>query len=713
MAEEVSAEEVSDAEYLAAIRAKHGVGMSGADEARLLAQGVALGFGDEIEAAVRALSPTVTYAEALKEIRESISKAKESYPLKSAALEVGGALVPGLAAAPFTGGTSLIPSIGRAAAIGAAEGAIYGLGTGEGAEGRIKEGVKGAVTGAILNPAVQKGMQSVTGGATGLSNYLRGKFGNKLAKPVQDEVMRIVEGSGLSVDEIIMRIDNGEIFPDMSESALTELRGYAAQGGKGQEIIDEALRRRSSTLKTDVIETLQRDLATDTPTGNITMAFNKNIKELKAAESKAYDELFKDAEVNLPIGPNSAPALNAVVGDLLQDFTFLRPKVNQILTANKLPPIFKVGKDKKLTLTRALDLETVEQIRRALSNRVDKGFKSSDSALAIPQKARLTELTQLLDEISEPLKQTRAKWSSIMDAQEMFEKGKSALNMKPEELEELVFDMSADNLTALRTGFTTMLKFKAGANARQTLINKLDKLDGNERIVLETLYPDEAFDSIADKILKSRQAFTTEGQTLRGSMTPFTQQAVKRQGSGANLSDLADVLTSTTIGNVSGAAYSSARIVKRTLGKEAAALNEDQIAEISRILVTESPSVFSNAVKNVEGREKLIAIILKITRSVAGGLGTSAIVAGDEIVGDTIANMFSPASASASEMPQPTQREIDLYNSVNLPSAFGTDNPLLYDQETGERYGGDSPALDSLVSTIKPNASKKIRQSAQ
>ena len=690
MAEETSAEK------LERLRSKYEVGMGGADRARLVAQGAALGFGDEIEAAVRAMSPNVTYEEAIKEIRDSISGAKEAFPLEAAGLEIAGAFIPGLAAAPFTGGGSLIPTLGRAAAIGAVEGGIYGLGTGEGAEGRIKEGVKGAVTGAILNPVVQKGMKVVTGGAQGLASYLRSKLGSKLAKPVQDEVMRIVEGSGLSVDEILMRIDNGEIFPDMSESALTELRGYASQGGTGQEIISDTLRERSKTLKTDVVETLQRDLAADTPTGNVTMAFNKNIKELKLAESKAYDELFKDAEINLPIGPNSAPALNSVVEELLQDFKFLRPKVNAILKANKLPPIFKVV-DGKLTLTRALDLETVEQMRRALSNRVDKGFKSSDSALAIPQKARLDELTQLLDEISDPLKQTRAKWSSIMDAQEMFEKGKSALNMKPEELEELVFDMSADNLTALRTGFTTMLKFKAGANARQTLINKLDKLDGNERIVLETLYPDEAFDSIADKILKSRQAFTTETQTLRGSMTPFTQQAIKRQGSGANIADLTDIITTLPMGNMSGAVFSSARIVRRTLGKEAAALSEDQVAEISRILVTQDSSVFSNAVRNVEGREKLIAIILKITRSVAGGLGTSAIVAGDEVVGDTVADLVGVSPASAGEMPQ-----------VNLPSPYGTDNPLLYNQETGERYGGGSPALESLVNTISPSAREKI-----
>ena len=194
------------------LRAKYDIKMSTAQKARLIGQGAALGFGDEIEAAIRAMSPNVTYSEAIDEIRSSISEAKEAFPLESAGYEIGGAFIPGLAAAPFTGGGSLIPTMGRAAAIGAAEGAIYGIGTGTDAESRLTEGAKGAVTGAIVNPAVQKGFQVVTGGAQGLSTYLRNKFGNKLAKPVEDEVMRIVEASGLSVDEILSRIADGEIF---------------------------------------------------------------------------------------------------------------------------------------------------------------------------------------------------------------------------------------------------------------------------------------------------------------------------------------------------------------------------------------------------------------------------------------------------------------------------------------------------------------------
>ena len=109
---------------------------------------------------------------------------------------------------------------------------------------------------------------------------------------------------------------------------------------------------------------------------------------------------------------------------------------------------------------------------------------------------------------------------------------------------------------------------------------------------------------------------------------------------------------------------------------------------------------FSNAVKNVEGREKLIATILKITRSVAGGLGTAAIVAGDEAVGDTIGNISNAmvSSATAGELPQ-----------VNLPDPYSTSNPLLYDQETGQSYLNQSPALQSLIETTNPSVLNGVR----
>lgn len=701
------------------LRAKYDIKMSNAQKARLIGQGAALGFGDEIEAAIRAMSPNVTYSEAIDEIRSSISEAKEAFPLQSAGYEIGGAFIPGLAAAPFTGGGSLIPTMGRAAAIGAAEGAIYGIGTGTDAESRLTEGAKGAVTGAIVNPAVQKGFQVVTGGAKGLSTYLRNKFGNKLAKPVEDEVMRIVEASGLSVDEILSRIADGEIFPDMSGTVLSELRGYAAQGGKGRTVIENTVRDRSGKLRDEAVSELQAGLSPNVPVGNITMAFNNTLDKLKELESQAYKDLFSDPKNNPTIspnnlltGPNTSPSviekaqvaqqLSSVSEELLQDFPFLRNKVNAIFKAKKMPLPFEIN-DGVLSLTRPLDLETVEVMRRALAENVTKGFKGGDATLAIAKDNREKELRSLLDAFSNPLKETRENWSQIKTTKEIFDQGKKALSMKPEELEEMVAKMDSQYLEALRAGFATSIKYKSGAGARQTLIGKLADLRSNERMVLEALYPNEGFEQIADKILKSRQAFTTESGAISGSQTAFTQQAVKRQGAAGNLADMADILGSTMTGNVTAATLSAGRVIKRSLGKEAEALTEDQIEKIASILVTEDPSVFEAAINNVEGREKLIARILKLTRMVAGGTGSLAIVASDEAVGDTAANLVPSAMAG----------EAGALPDVNVPSMYPQPNPFGLDAQ-GNYVGVDqSPALQSLIENIDPNVSTRVQEAAQ
>lgn len=701
------------------LRAKYDIKMSNAQKARLIGQGAALGFGDEIEAAIRAMSPNVTYSEAIDEIRSSISEAKEAFPLQSAGYEIGGAFIPGLAAAPFTGGGSLIPTMGRAAAIGAAEGAIYGIGTGTDAESRLTEGAKGAVTGAIVNPAVQKGFQVVTGGAKGLSTYLRNKFGNKLAKPVEDEVMRIVEASGLSVDEILSRIADGEIFPDMSGTVLSELRGYAAQGGKGRTVIENTVRDRSGKLRDEAVSELQAGLSPNVPVGNITMAFNNTLDKLKELESQAYKDLFSDPKNNPTIspnnlltGPNTSPSviekaqvaqqLSSVSEELLQDFPFLRNKVNAIFKAKKMPLPFEIN-DGVLSLTRPLDLETVEVMRRALAENVTKGFKGGDATLAIAKDNREKELRSLLDAFSNPLKETRENWSQIKTTKEIFDQGKKALSMKPEELEEMVAKMDSQYLEALRAGFATSIKYKSGAGARQTLIGKLADLRSNERMVLEALYPNEGFEQIADKILKSRQAFTTESGAISGSQTAFTQQAVKRQGAAGNLADMADILGSTMTGNVTAATLSAGRVIKRSLGKEAEALTEDQIEKIASILVTEDPSVFEAAINNVEGREKLIARILKLTRMVAGGTGSLAIVASDEAVGDTAANLVPSAMAG----------EAGALPDVNVPSMYPQPNPFGLDAQ-GNYVGVDqSPALQSLIENMDPNVSTRVQEAAQ
>ena len=99
------------------------------DRVRLGLQGATLNTSDEIGAFVRSMGEG-SYEDYLADERAKLESAR-SKP-GSLKYEIGGAIVPALAAAPFTGGTSVPLTLGRAAVVAGTEGLAAGLGAREG-----------------------------------------------------------------------------------------------------------------------------------------------------------------------------------------------------------------------------------------------------------------------------------------------------------------------------------------------------------------------------------------------------------------------------------------------------------------------------------------------------------------------------------------------------------------------------------------------------
>jgi hypothetical protein len=156
-------------------RAITGPGDPANDARALLGQGVAMGWGDELEAAYRAYGPgamqafgaTLTtpgaapppaYDKELAALRAKYAAYAKRNPGRSATLETAGSVLPFLApaGAVVTGarGASRAGMAGKVALQEAGIGAIYGAGKGE----RPAERVGGAAVGALVN--------GVVGGAT-------------------------------------------------------------------------------------------------------------------------------------------------------------------------------------------------------------------------------------------------------------------------------------------------------------------------------------------------------------------------------------------------------------------------------------------------------------------------------------------------------------------------------------------------------------------
>ena len=639
------------------IRAKHkiqvaeqdivdpeGTDLTLSEKARLAAQGALLNFSDEIAAAFRALGEE-TYAEAVADERSILEEARAKEG--SLKYELGGAVLPAIAAAPFTGGASIPVTMGRMAATGAAAGLTSAVGASEGdVVDRVTDDPVGLAlstgAGAVAGPAGQK---VVAGGqklVSAMAKPLRAgerMLSGKLAKPVEDEIMRIAQESNLTVDEIIDRVGKGEIIADMSDQATNAVRALYAKGAGGQ-IIPDAVSRRADELPADARATLQADLAPDMATGNITKYFDQSIDEVKSAESAAYNKIFSEAA---DIKSNS---LNLAVQEVLQNQKFIRNKVNTLLQAKGKPPLFKISKGDQVELVGDVDLETAEIVRRALTDKATASFQKGEGSLGSAVGDLERKLRGVIDEASPELAATRANWSNIMTAKNAFEDGKRIFGKSADDAEVFFEDLVAkgnnEAVEAFRAGAASALRAKATTGAQISMFKNFSDLNRKERQILEKIYPGDAAEAAFDKLKLAAQSIQTAQKVLGGSPTAITAEAVKRIGTTQSLADASSLL--------GGDLMAGVRLAKSFLGSEAAGLSDKQLEEVARLVVTEDAELLRRALTDNAAR---IALANKVTQIVnlmqqAGG-GVAAIEAGEAVQTsptiDAITRSISPATA--------------------------------------------------------------------
>lgn len=128
---------------------------------RSIGQGVTFGFGDEIEAGIRALGAG-TYDEEIAKIREDLEKFRKTNPVSAYGSEIAASLPTGLG----LGALALRAGVRGIGKIGAAEGALYGAGVGEDAEDRAVSAAIGAplgAAGAVVGEKVVRGIAPMIG----------------------------------------------------------------------------------------------------------------------------------------------------------------------------------------------------------------------------------------------------------------------------------------------------------------------------------------------------------------------------------------------------------------------------------------------------------------------------------------------------------------------------------------------------------------------
>ncbi len=594
---------------------------------RTVLQGLSFGSSDEIEAFMRSIG-SQNFEEALGAIRTDLKNFSETNPVQSAALEAGGAVLPGIAAAPFTGGSSMAATIPRLMAAGAVAGGAYSFNTGEGGfKSRASRVPGGATTGAILNPAVSKATE---GGAVilkGLIRSARNLVGRRGSNLVNNEIQRLIEKTGKTKDEVLQDIYDGKIIAE-NRTLRAAIKALRAKDGEASGIITETIAKRPAETREVATDALDGALG-----GNKQMQYAKQQatnQAVREAENKAYAP-FKTGEVNSEVFGELIMALEAVPAvqkSLLKRF---QTRVND----PGYTPLFKKGKKGELKFLRRPTPEEAEMVRKALDSKTTKEFKpNGDPFVGEGYQEVAGNLREAIDINIPALASVRGQAAAARNNKDAFQAGRTAFTGKADEkifeVEELIAKQDADELNAYRSGFLSGIQAKLLTPQRSTVISKLADEESAEREILKMILPEEDLPSVLKKLEVAQESNLAKKQIIDNTNT--AEAMIESQSGGSQLGIGSLIQAKTGDPRVFG---DIARALQKAFGRE---LSPSENARLAKLVTSTDPDYVKSAITDKGGLAYLQRFLSGGVDMAASGAPGAAINLGAGEVADRTGN---------------------------------------------------------------------------
>jgi hypothetical protein len=288
---------------------------------------VSMGFADEIGAGLETgFGYLGDYGKELADNRKWFDDAREANPWSYAGGQAVGAIAPAL----VTGGSSLAAKglIGAAKAgakYGAAEGALYGFGSGrDGITNRLKsaaaEGALGTVAGGLGGVAGRGIQGAVRGTGKGVESTAKNVAanmpgGNKLTSAERGagrEVARMIDKSGLKIGDALQDVKPGRPLAMQNVGMRNQAQGYSlANQGARQTMSDLA----QDNFRKNVDGTLagyRRELG-GSPNG---FEYMMGLRDKQAATARAGYGAAREATKSTPVSPEIQEQAMRAIDDM-------------------------------------------------------------------------------------------------------------------------------------------------------------------------------------------------------------------------------------------------------------------------------------------------------------------------------------------------------------------------------------------------------------
>lgn len=561
-------------------------------------QGVTFKGADEAEAWVRSTFGGEDYDTVLKEVRQKIKAFEKDSPAAAFLTETAGAALPAIVGTIATGGAGAaaftFPALARLAGISALEGAAAGFGGAEGSLfNRLQGGATGAGVGLVAGPLARTGLEGAGKLGSGFLEFVRRRSGGRGGSVVENEIRRITESTGLTVDEIVERIRSGEVMAEFP-ALMYEVRNYYTGGGAPAATIRQALTERPPMLREQAQAQLREGLAPGTVSPNVLRAARESDEAARQVEKARYAQAFETGGV--------------VEGPMLQDLATAlerapdaRKNINKLLQAQGRQPFFNL-KGGKVNIDRAVTFEDAEIARRGIADTIDKSFREGLGAVGGALKDVEQALRAQIDYAAPQVGQARAFAAGRRGQREAFEQGRMVFGKGADEQEMLIESLRAEpnKLAVFRSGVMDAIRRRMESGNKVSTYQRLADPETKEGRILRMVYPGDQLEDVLGALSRAARSQQAAGDVLRQSATQGTQAAAARQGRGATSPE--DLLRATQ-----GDLFSLTRLARQAINEAAPMLSEREKARVANVLVSQDPDIVRQALTDERALARLIA----------------------------------------------------------------------------------------------------------
>lgn len=514
---------------------------------RAAAQGLSMGFSDEIEAALRNPLDTIgsaigltdgnEYSAALEDIRGKLDAYRAADPLGAIGYEVGGAVLPALGAGLLSMGSGtaavggataarLAPVLARSAVVGGVTGGISGFGAGEGGfSERLGSAGEGALIGTALGGTLPVVVQKAGQGIRTVADSF-GVGGAKRAETfAQRKMLEALERDGLTPDEALKRLSDAQDMgvTDITPADLGEnMRGAAwrsqAIPNPNRTAVVDQFADRQSAQAGQIADTASR-LSGVKNTG---FAFIDDLEEQVRKEAKPlYDQAYQVMLDPKPFQPFMGRKVIVEAYRKAADLADIRGDGN-------MPPL------DRLLRGNALPTEAAHQIKQGL----DALIEAETDALTGKMTSRGRELVRLKSDWNnaivaqnEPYAKANAAFADRARLRDAFTAGAKFNGMPEEELVRMVNGMTPAEREALKSGVITKVQELASGTADASNFVKTVFGSPKRRMALRLAFNDpKAFETFERFIKVQADKVRTTRKVMGGSETVERKAAMDDGG---------------------------------------------------------------------------------------------------------------------------------------------------------------------------------------